>query len=172
MQLAKNVIDLGLSTNNLSLRFWQQDAGLRLDSPLTRHGANLRAESTDDFEWTWSRSGSPLRSANYGRKTKLNQSRIPRSAHSSHFAIYVERSPARDSISRGLPGNVHAEIPGLGVREESRVRKSMHLRSPLFLRGGRCLEPRPIAGAQRAHRPSPGVHVRPQGMISLPAANS
>jgi catechol 2,3-dioxygenase-like lactoylglutathione lyase family enzyme len=32
MQLAKKVIDLGLSTNNLEpmLRFWQQDAGLRL----------------------------------------------------------------------------------------------------------------------------------------------
>ncbi len=36
MQLAKNVIDLGLSTNNLEpmLRFWQQDAGLRLDHVL------------------------------------------------------------------------------------------------------------------------------------------
>jgi catechol 2,3-dioxygenase-like lactoylglutathione lyase family enzyme len=33
MQLAKNVIDVGLSTNNLEpmLRFWQQDAGLRFD---------------------------------------------------------------------------------------------------------------------------------------------
>ena len=33
MQLAKNVIDLGLSTNRLEpmLRFWQQDAGLRFD---------------------------------------------------------------------------------------------------------------------------------------------
>src|SRR5882757_6777983 len=36
MQLAKNVIDLGLSTNNLEpmLRFWQQDAGLRFDHVL------------------------------------------------------------------------------------------------------------------------------------------
>jgi catechol 2,3-dioxygenase-like lactoylglutathione lyase family enzyme len=36
MQLAKNVIDLGLSTNNLEpmLRFWQQDAGLRFDHML------------------------------------------------------------------------------------------------------------------------------------------
>ncbi|UGY12647.1 VOC family protein [Bradyrhizobium septentrionale] len=33
MQLAKNVIDVGLSSNNLEpmLRFWQQDAGLRFD---------------------------------------------------------------------------------------------------------------------------------------------
>jgi catechol 2,3-dioxygenase-like lactoylglutathione lyase family enzyme len=33
MQLAKNVIDVGLSTNNLEpmLRFWQQDVGLRFD---------------------------------------------------------------------------------------------------------------------------------------------
>jgi catechol 2,3-dioxygenase-like lactoylglutathione lyase family enzyme len=36
MQLAKNVIDLGLSTNNLEpmLQFWQQDAGLRFDHVL------------------------------------------------------------------------------------------------------------------------------------------
>src|ERR1700722_15551223 len=36
MQLAKNVIDLGLSTNNLEpmLRFWQQDVGLRFDHAL------------------------------------------------------------------------------------------------------------------------------------------
>jgi hypothetical protein len=36
MQLAKNVIDLGLSMNNLEpmLRFWQQDAGLRFDHVL------------------------------------------------------------------------------------------------------------------------------------------
>jgi catechol 2,3-dioxygenase-like lactoylglutathione lyase family enzyme len=37
MQLAKNVIDVGLSTNNLELmlRFWQQDAGLRFDHVLS-----------------------------------------------------------------------------------------------------------------------------------------
>lgn len=36
MQLAKNVIDVGLSTNNLQpmLRFWQQDAGVRFDHVL------------------------------------------------------------------------------------------------------------------------------------------
>ena len=36
MQLAKSVIDVGLSTNNLEpmLRFWQQDAGLRFDHML------------------------------------------------------------------------------------------------------------------------------------------
>src|SRR5690242_14610060 len=36
MQLAKNVIDIGLSTNDLEpmLRFWQQDAGLRFDHVL------------------------------------------------------------------------------------------------------------------------------------------
>ena len=36
MQLAKPVIDVGLSTNNLEpmLRFWQQDAGLRFDHVL------------------------------------------------------------------------------------------------------------------------------------------
>jgi catechol 2,3-dioxygenase-like lactoylglutathione lyase family enzyme len=36
MQLAKNVIDLGLSTNNLEpmLKFWQQDAGLRFEHVL------------------------------------------------------------------------------------------------------------------------------------------
>ena len=36
MQLAKNVIDIGLSTNQLEsmLQFWQQDAGLRFDHVL------------------------------------------------------------------------------------------------------------------------------------------
>ena len=36
MQLAKNVIDIGLSTNKLEpmLRFWQQDVGLRFDHVL------------------------------------------------------------------------------------------------------------------------------------------
>jgi catechol 2,3-dioxygenase-like lactoylglutathione lyase family enzyme len=36
MLLAKNVVDVGLSTNNLEpmLRFWQQDAGLRFDQIL------------------------------------------------------------------------------------------------------------------------------------------
>jgi lactoylglutathione lyase len=36
MQLAKNVIDVGLSTNNLEpmLQFWQRDAGLRFDHVL------------------------------------------------------------------------------------------------------------------------------------------
>src|SRR5260370_35140570 len=43
MQLAKNVIDVGLSTNNLEpmLRFWQQDVGLRFDYVLpVRRGQN------------------------------------------------------------------------------------------------------------------------------------
>jgi lactoylglutathione lyase len=37
MQLAKNVIDVGLSTNNLEpmLRFWQQDAAVRFDHVLS-----------------------------------------------------------------------------------------------------------------------------------------
>jgi hypothetical protein len=36
MQLAKSVIDIGLSTNNLEpmLRFWQQDAAIRFDHVL------------------------------------------------------------------------------------------------------------------------------------------
>ena len=36
MRLAKNAIDLGLSTNKLEpmLQFWQQDAGLRFDHVL------------------------------------------------------------------------------------------------------------------------------------------
>jgi hypothetical protein len=55
MQLAKNVIDLGLSTNNWesTLRFWQHDAGLRFDHVLpvrrgqkqtTRWAVNRRAQ--------------------------------------------------------------------------------------------------------------------------------
>jgi predicted SnoaL-like aldol condensation-catalyzing enzyme len=43
MQLAKNVIDIGVSTNNLEpmLRFWQQDVGLRFDYVLpVRRGSS------------------------------------------------------------------------------------------------------------------------------------
>ena len=37
MQLAKNVIDVGLSTNNPEpmLQFWQQDVAIRFDHVLT-----------------------------------------------------------------------------------------------------------------------------------------
>ena len=50
MQLAKNVIDIGLSTNNLEpmLRFWQQDAAVRFDhAPQDRNAVRL-----DPF-WNW-----------------------------------------------------------------------------------------------------------------------
>jgi hypothetical protein len=43
MQLAKNVIDVGLSTNNLEpmLRFWQQDVAIRFDHVLpVRRGSS------------------------------------------------------------------------------------------------------------------------------------
>src|SRR5712664_1489498 len=41
--------------------------------------------------------------------------------------------------------NVRADIPRVGAREESIARHLEHLRPPGFLRGGRCLKPRPIA---------------------------
>ncbi|WP_338831226.1 VOC family protein [Bradyrhizobium sp. 27S5] len=49
MQLAKNVIDVGLSTNNREpmLRFWQQDAGLRFDhvQPIRRGQKQYRHDA-------------------------------------------------------------------------------------------------------------------------------
>ena len=48
-------------------------------------------------------------------------------------------------LLRGLPGMLRAEIPGVRLREESRVRKRGHVRSPILPRGRRCLEPRPAA---------------------------
>jgi lactoylglutathione lyase len=49
MQLAKNVIDIGLSTNNLEpmLRFWQHDAGLRFDhvQPIRRGQKQYRHDA-------------------------------------------------------------------------------------------------------------------------------
>lgn len=49
MQLAKNVIDIGLSTNNLEpmLRFWQQDAGIRSDhvQPIRRGQKQYRHDA-------------------------------------------------------------------------------------------------------------------------------
>jgi len=54
MQLAKNVIDLGLSTNNLEpmLRFWQQGAGLRFDHvlPVRRGQKQYRHDALRDVE--------------------------------------------------------------------------------------------------------------------------
>src|SRR5467141_998701 len=69
---------------------------------------------------------------------------------SSFGAFVAFRHVCRETTGEGqhlarFAGNVRAEIPGVGLREESRVRKRMHLHSPLFLRGGHCLEPRPIA---------------------------
>src|SRR5579862_9606049 len=50
MQLAKNVIDVGLSTNDLEpmLRFWQQDVGLRFDHvlPVRRGQKQYRHDAT------------------------------------------------------------------------------------------------------------------------------
>ncbi|WP_246667943.1 MULTISPECIES: VOC family protein [Bradyrhizobium] len=49
MQLAKNVIDVGLSSNDLEpmLRFWQQDAGLRFDhvQPIRRGQKQYRHDA-------------------------------------------------------------------------------------------------------------------------------
>jgi hypothetical protein len=45
----------------------------------------------------------------------------------------------------GFARNVCAEIPGVGAGEESAARDLDHLCPPCFLRGDRCLEPRPIA---------------------------
>src|ERR1700716_1059251 len=69
---------------------------------------------------------------------------------SSFGAFVAFRHVCRETAGEGqhlarFAGNVRAEIPGVRAREESCVRKSMHLQSPLFFRGGRCLEPRPIA---------------------------
>ncbi|MEA2818121.1 MAG: hypothetical protein QOJ86_125 [Bradyrhizobium sp.] len=51
MQLAKNVIDVGLSTNNLEpmLRFWQHDVGLRFDHvlPIRRGQKQYRHDALD-----------------------------------------------------------------------------------------------------------------------------
>ncbi|MHC2436429.1 hypothetical protein [Bradyrhizobium sp. USDA 4451] len=49
MQLAKTVIDIGLSSNHLEpmLRFWQQDAGLRFDhvQPIRRGQKQYRHDA-------------------------------------------------------------------------------------------------------------------------------
>ncbi len=51
MQLAKNVIDLGLSTNNLEpmLRFWQQNAGLQPSTTFCRFAAGR--SNTGTLRW-------------------------------------------------------------------------------------------------------------------------
>jgi hypothetical protein len=68
----------------------------------------------------------------------------------SFGAFVAFRHVGREPTGEGqhlawFAGNVRAEIPGVGTREESRVGKGMHFRAPLFFRGGRCLEPLPIA---------------------------
>src|SRR5258708_1794442 len=59
-----------------------------------------------------------------------------------------------------LAGNVRAQIPGVGAREESSVRQREHLRSPRFLRWDRCLDPRAIALAKVIQQPSDPVSLK------------
>jgi len=86
MQLAKNVIDLGLSTNKLEpmLQFWQQDAGLRFDHvlPVRRGQKQYRHDA-------------------FGSVIKLNHHLEP--LQSAAPSGYRELSIAREGIETSRP---------------------------------------------------------------------
>jgi catechol 2,3-dioxygenase-like lactoylglutathione lyase family enzyme len=83
MLLAKNVVDVGLSTNNLEpmLRFWQQDAGLRFDQILpVRRGQKQYRYDAD------------------GSVIKLNHHMdpLPEAAPSGYREVIIAREDVRD----------------------------------------------------------------------------
>src|ERR1700676_628609 len=100
------------------------------------------------------RGGSPLRSATCEQGRNARRNSADRESFVVSFGAFVAfrdvcRKPAGEGqhLAR-LPGDVRANIPGVGAREESRLRYLMHLRAPRFFGGDRCFEPRAAALAK------------------------
>jgi hypothetical protein len=160
MQPAKNVIDLGLSANNLELAVLA--AGCR---PALRQSVNrARSKPSRRIHGRFWMHGHAL-VLPHGPQTEINDwtkgetesianPSYPRSALSLHFAIYVERSPAKDGISRGLPGMFTPKY-----QESACGKRVASARACNCGRHSSSAGPLPrtasIAGAQRAYRPNP-----------------
>src|SRR5277367_4123772 len=100
------------------------------------------------------RAGSPLRSATCKQGRNARRNSADRESLVVSFGAFVAiRNVCRKAAGEGqhlawLPGDVCAEIPGVGAREESRLRYLVHLRSPRFFGGDRRFEPRAAALAK------------------------
>src|ERR1700680_4351122 len=87
------------------------------------------------------RAGSPLRSATCEQGGNARRTSDERESLVGSFGAFVAfRNVCRKASGEGqhlarLPGDVCAEIPGVGAREESCLRYLMHLRSPRFSAG-------------------------------------
>jgi len=116
MQLAKNVIDVGLSTNNLEpmLRFWQQDAGLRFDHvlPVRRGQKQYRHDAL-------------------GSVIKLNHHAepLPAAASSGYRELIIAREDVRDPRDMIDPDGNRVRLVPPGHDGVTQIGLAMHVRS-------------------------------------------
>jgi catechol 2,3-dioxygenase-like lactoylglutathione lyase family enzyme len=116
MLLAKNVIDVGLSTNNLEpmLRFWQQDAGLRFDQILpVRRGQKQYRYDAD------------------GSVIKLNHhmDRLPEAAPSGYREVIIAREDVDEPCPMVDPDGNHVRLVPPGHDGVTELAVAMGVRS-------------------------------------------
>src|SRR5258708_39139100 len=120
--------------------------------------------------------GSPLRSATCEQGRNARRNSADRESLVVSFGAFVafrhvcRQTTGEDQHLAQLAGNVRAEIPGVGAREERIVRQREHLRSPRFLRGNCCLDPGEIALAKVIEQSSDPVSLNRR--TSRPVAES
>ena len=116
MQLAKNVIDVGLSTNNLEpmLRFWQQDAGIRFDHvlPVRRGQKQYRHDEQ-------------------GAVVKINHhlDSLPQAAPSGYRELVIGREGLRESQAMVDPDGNRVRLVPKGEDGVTQLAVAMGVRS-------------------------------------------
>jgi catechol 2,3-dioxygenase-like lactoylglutathione lyase family enzyme len=116
MQLAKNVIDIGLSTNNLEpmLRFWQQDAAVRFDHvlPIRRGQKQYRHDEQ-------------------GSVIKLNHhaEALPEAAPSSYRELIIAREGLKTPQRMVDPDGNRVQLVPRGYDGVSQIAVAMGVRS-------------------------------------------
>jgi catechol 2,3-dioxygenase-like lactoylglutathione lyase family enzyme len=116
MQLAKPVIDVGLSTNNLEpmLRFWQQDAGIRFDHvlPVRRGQKQYRHDEQ-------------------GSVVKINHhlDSLPQAAPSGYRELVIGRESLRESQAMVDPDGNRVRLVPKGEDGVTQLAVAMGVRS-------------------------------------------
>ena len=116
MQLAKTVIDVGLSTNNLEpmLRFWQQDAGIRFDHvlPVRRGQKQYRHDEQ-------------------GSVVKINHhlDSLPQAAPSGYRELVIGREGLRESQAMVDPDGNRVRLVPKGEDGVTQLAVAMGVRS-------------------------------------------
>jgi catechol 2,3-dioxygenase-like lactoylglutathione lyase family enzyme len=116
MQLAKPVIDVGLSTNNLEpmLRFWQQDAGIRFDHvlPVRRGQKQYRHDEQ-------------------GSVVKINHhlDSLPQAAPSGYRELVIGREGLRESQAMVDPDGNRVRLVPKGEDGVTQLAVAMGVRS-------------------------------------------